>query len=210
MLYEAQVAGLADRNPFKPALNPILKMVRDRSQLSVFEKRKALAEAFAERGIAIELFNGGGSGSLNYSARESWLTEVTVGSAFYGPHYFDYFSNVHFEPSCFFALQAVRASDSGMMTCFGGGFNASGEAGPDRAPRPYLPEGLELITNEGCGEVQTPVKGVKPGEVILGEPIIFRHAKAGELMTHFNDVYLLSEGKIVGSEKTYRGLGLGI
>ena len=34
---------------------------------------------------------------------------------------------MHFEPACFFALQATRSSDEGYVTCQGGGYVASGE-----------------------------------------------------------------------------------
>jgi D-serine deaminase-like pyridoxal phosphate-dependent protein len=41
-----------------------------------------------------------------------------------------------------------------------------------------------------------------------GDPVLFRHAKAGELAERFNE-YLLVEGdRIVSRAATYRGLGL--
>ena len=44
-----------------------------------------------------------------------------------------------------------------MATLLGGGYHASGAAGKDRLPAPYLPRGLRLDPLEGAGEVQTPV-----------------------------------------------------
>lgn len=207
MAYEAQVAGLPDRNPFKPLLNPLAALVRRLSARDIARRRRQFAQAFAKRGLALEVFNGGGTGSLTYASSEAVLTEVSAGSALFSPHLFDYYSNTRFEPAAFFALQVVRASDPGLATCQGGGYIASGEPGLDRLPRPWLPEGLELIAAEGCGEVQTPLRarGEAPA---VGAPVFFRHAKAGELMERFREVLLVEGDAVVGRAPTYRGLGL--
>lgn len=208
MGYEAQVAGLGDRNPFKPFLNPIFSWVRKLSVKRMFRLRKKISEVLQREGIEIGLFNGGGTGSVTYCVDEPWLTEVTVGSGFFCSHLFDYYSNLNLEPSCFFALQVVRSSDPGFFTCQGGGYVASGEPGWDKVPRPDLPQGLTLVPTEGCGEVQTPLKVTSAQESVqLGDPVIFRHAKAGELAERFNEYLLVSDGKVVDRVKTYRGLG---
>lgn len=208
MAYEAQVAGLGDRNPFKPLLNPIAGWVRRSSARAVARRREALATPFVERKLPITLYNGGGTGSLSFCASETHLTEATAGSGFYCPHLFDYYSNLELEPAAYFALQVVRASDAGYVTAQGGGYIASGESGPDRAPRPWWPAGLSLIGTEGCGEVQTPLRVPESVSLRPGDFVIFRHAKAGELMERFNEVLLISGGQVAGREKTYRGLGL--
>lgn len=206
MCYEAQVAGLGDRNPFKPLLNPAFVLVRKLSMAGLRRKRQRMAEAFRASGFALEIFNGGGTGSINLAADEAALTELTAGSALYSPHLFDYYSNIAFEPSLFFALQTVRSSDPDYVTCQGGGYIASGEPGWDRVPVPHLPAGCKLVSAEGCGEVQTPIQ-LNGATVKLGDPILFRHAKAGELCERFNEVLLVSDGKISDRAKTYRGLG---
>lgn len=207
MGYEAQVAGLGDRNPFRPWMNPVFKMVRGRSVKAVARRRAELAEAVRGAGYTLDLFNGGGTGSLDTTAREPHLTELTVGSGLLCSHLFDYYSNVRFEPACFFALQVVRSSDPGFVTCLGGGYVASGEPGWDKVPVPHEPPGLRLVPAEGCGEVQTPLR-VPPGvELRIGEPVLFRHAKAGELAERFDRYTLVSGGEIVERVPTYRGLG---
>ena len=207
MGYEAQVAGLGDRNPFKRWLNPAAWLVRRFSRTMIARRRAQIPAALAAAGVASPIFNGGGSGSLDYATAEGALTEVTAGSGFFGPHLFDYYSNISFEPAAFFALQAVRASDPGYVTCLGGGYIASGEPGWDRVPRPWLPEGAALISSEGAGEVQTPLRLARATDVAIGDPVLFRHAKAGELAERFNECLLVQGGKIVGTAKTYRGLG---
>ena len=208
MGYEAQVAALGDRNPFRSRLlRPVIRWIRSRSMRHIARLRQELATAMAQREYRLELFNGGGTGSANLSAKESHLTELTVGSGFLCPHLFDYYSNVQPEPACFFALQVTRSSDPGFVTCAGGGYTASGEAGADKVPIPCLPAGLRLIPTEGCGEVQTPLR-VPPGVTLQpGDPVLFRHAKAGELAERFREYLLVAGGRIVARAPTYRGLG---
>jgi D-serine deaminase-like pyridoxal phosphate-dependent protein len=209
MAYESFVAGVGDRNPFRRALNPLVGALRGLARGTVAEARKRARERLEANGLECEVFNGGGAASLASASREPWLTEVTAGSAFLCPHLSDYFSDASFEPACYFALQAVRRPSPGLVTCAGGGYVASGWAGADRLPRPWLPEGASLVSDEGCGEVQTPVRLPRPEAVPLGGPVFFRHAKAGELAEHFEEYLLVSGGRVVGSAKTYRGLGRG-
>ncbi len=213
MGYEAQVAGLGDRNPFQKALNPVARFIRRRSMRAVARLRQQLAEKIYAAGYELELFNGGGTGSVNLAVAEPWLTELTVGSGFLCSHLFDYYSNIRLEPACFFALQRTRSSDEQFITCAGGGFIASGSPGWDKVPRPYLPAGLKLVSTEGCGEVQTPLELTGAGSetdgrrLQPGDPVLFRHAKAGELAEHFREYLLVAGGKIIDRVPTYRGLG---
>ncbi len=207
MGYEAQVAGLGDRNPFKPLMNPVYRWVRSRSVREVARRRAELAAAFEAAGLSLELFNGGGTGSLDSTPAEAHLTEVTMGSGLLCSHLFDYYSGVRFEPACFFALRVSRSSDPGFVTCLGGGYVASGEPGWDKVPLPHSPPGLKLLGAEGCGEVQTPLK-VPPGvELGPGDVVLFRHAKAGELAERFDRYVLVSRSEIVDRVPTYRGSG---
>lgn len=205
MAYEAQVAGLPDRNPFKKILTPVLSFVRSFSAKRAAKIRKDLRAKLEADGFTIETFNGGGTGSLSFNVNESdVLTEVTAGSGLYCPHLFDYYSNFSMKPACFFALPTVRQPSANWLTCLGGGFIASGEPGWDRVPRP-VNRNIALSNFEACGEVQTPVR--VGSAVQLGEAILFRHAKAGELLERFNDVHLVRGNEIQETVKSYRGLG---
>jgi D-serine deaminase-like pyridoxal phosphate-dependent protein len=198
--YEAQIAGMTDDNPLKR----LLKLM---SRGQVEHRRAELARVMAAEGIGLDLFNGGGSGSASWAAGEPALSEITVGSGFLASHLFDHYRDLHVEPAAYFALQVVRRPRDGMVTCLGGGLGASGEAGPDRLPLPCLPVGLKLLPLEGAGEVQTPLR--VPGDVKLaiGDPVFFRHAKAGELAEHFNEYLLIRGERIESRAPTYRGLG---
>lgn len=209
MAYEAHVAGVGDKNPFKKALNPLLKILRQWSAKKVALKRRELLKAMRSELPEDFIFNGGGTGSLSFNVGENQvLTEVTAGSGFYCPLLFDYYSNFKLQPSAFFALQVVRQPEDHWYTCLGGGYVASGEPGWDRVPQVYDDrQAVELSSFEATGEVQTPVQ-LKSGVLQLGQNLVFRHAKAGELMERFNEVILIdSETTDFKVVKTYRGYG---
>jgi len=209
MGYEAQVAGLGEESPFAPLLNPAKKLIKQQSVKDVAEKRRAVAALLAERGIRLEFFNGGGTGSIRTTSLEDAVTEVTAGSGFLQSHLFDYYAANENRPAFCFALQVTRSSQPDHVTCQSGGFIASGPTEADKAPVPFLPPGLKPTRAEGFGEVQTPLL-VPPdlrGTLRPGDPVFFRPAKAGEIAERFNE-YLLKQGnRIVGRAKTYRGLG---
>ncbi len=207
MGYEAQIAGLQDANPFAPLLNPAKKLIRRRSRPHVVRTRAAIAEGLAARGLSCEVFNGGGTGSVHWSTAEDCLTEVTAGSGFLDSHLFDYYSDLEFDAAAMFALQVVRVPGPGFVTCHGGGYVASGEPGLDKHPIPWLPPGLKLVGMEATGEVQTPLIVPKGVTLDVGDPVFFRHAKAGELAEHFPEYLLVRGDTIERRVPTYRGEG---
>ena len=207
MGYEAQIAGVGESNPFSPLLNPARKLIKKLSRPAVAQMRQRVAELLCQHGFSVEVFNGGGTGSVAFASAEPALTEVTAGSGFLCSHLFDYYSHLTLKPAIFFALQVVRSSDPGFVTCHGGGYIASGQAGADRLPVPYLPPGLKLTALEGAGEVQTPLRVPKGVTLRPGDPVFFRHAKAGELAEHFHEYLIVRGTQIVTKAPTYRGMG---
>ena len=169
--------------------------------------RAAIVAALTSRGLGPLIVNGGGTGSVDANAREPALTEIAVGSGFLASHLFDDYRGLSLRPAAFFALQVVRKPAPGIVTCHGGGLIASGAAGRDRLPLPALPEGLSLLDLEGAGEVQTPLHVPRSVELRIGDPVFFRHAKAGELAEHVNEYILVRGDVIAGRVPTYRGLG---
>jgi len=155
----------------------------------------------------LSLVNGGGTGSLHTTSAEPAVTELTAGSGFYAPTLFDRYSAFSLRPAAMFALPVVRRPGRLVATLLGGGYQASGAAGRDRLPEPYLPKGLSLDPLEGAGEVQTPVKGKAASKLALGDNVYLRHAKAGELLERFDTVFLMSGDAIVDEVPSYRGEG---
>ncbi len=209
--YEAQVAGLGDDSPFdRPWTRAAKGLLRRASMRELGERRPRMVEALRSRGFDLAFVNGGGTGSLDVTTRETGVTEVSAGSGLFKPLLFDGYSSAFvrsLEPSCVFALEAVRRPAPGYVTCLGGGYVASGAAGPDKLPEPVLPRGLRLLSAEGAGEVQTPVFGEAADAIELGSPVVFRHAKAGEVMERFREVLLVERGHVVDRVPTYRGDG---
>lgn len=206
LAYEAQIAGMRDVTPGSRLLDPFRAMIKARSKPMVKERRRSVVEALQHDGFAIELVNGGGTGSIAFTSEDMSVTEVTAGSGFLCPHLFDGYHGLTLTPASFFALPVSRVSDAGFVTCAGGGYPASGEAGADRLPTVHLPKGMKPVDLEGFGEVQTPLH---QGDVALkiGDPVFCRHAKAGELAERFAEYLLYEDGEIVAREPSYRGMG---
>lgn len=204
--YEAQIAGLPDQNPAKNVVvNAFIRLLKRRSSREVLERRGAVVDRLEDAGYDLAFVNGGGTGSLELTKRDDAVTEVTAGSAFYSPALFDYYDAFQHEPAAGYAIEVVRRPAPGIYTCRGGGYPASGPTEEDKSPVPYLPAGARLLDAEGAGEVQTPVR--YDGTLDLGDPVVMRHAKAGELCERFQTLTLLSEGRVVGETATYRGEG---
>ncbi len=139
----------------------------------------------------LEFVNGGGTGSLAATSADPAVTEVTAGSGLYGPTLFDATGPGGPRPAAFFACPVVRRPAPGIATVLGGGWIASGPAEPSRLPMPWLPAGLKLLGTEGAGEVQTPLVGAVADALRIGDRVWFRHAKAGELCEHVNELHLV-------------------
>jgi D-serine deaminase-like pyridoxal phosphate-dependent protein len=201
MGYEAHIAGLGDRPPGQRLRAKAIERLQKASAGEIAERRAAIVEALAP----LDFVNGGGTGSLHTTTREDVVTEITAGSGFYAPTLFDHYSAFSLTPAAMFALPVVRKPSRKIATVLGGGYIASGPADKTRLPTPYLPEGLKLDGNEGAGEVQTPVIGSP--DLVIGDRVYFRHAKAGELCERFNTLLLVEGDQVVDEVPTYRGEG---
>nr|BBH93246.1 amino acid aldolase [Thermogemmatispora argillosa] len=207
MGYEAQIAGVGDRYPGQLLKNALVTWLKRRSLSEIAARRAALVALIREYAPQVRFVNGGGTGSVHTTRLEECVSEITVGSAFYGPALFDHYRDFRYQPAAGFAIEIVRRPHPQIYTCLGGGYVASGAAGADKLPQPYLPQGAQLIATEGAGEVQTPIRYRGPIALSLGDPIFLRHAKAGELCERFSHLLLVSNGSIVDKVTTYRGDG---
>lgn len=207
MGYEAQIAGVGDAYPGQGPKNALVRLLKARSLQRVTRRREEAIQTIEELGLQIRFVNGGGTGSLHTTSRDKRVTEVTVGSGFYAPGLFDYYRDFRYLPAAGFVLEITRQPDPDVFTCTGGGYIASGSAGRDKLPHPYLPKGVQLINLEGAGEVQTPIHYSGPVPLKLGDPILFRHSKAGELCERFQHLYRISGDGIIDKVPTYRGNG---
>lgn len=207
MAYEAQVAGMRDDNPGSRYLDPMRRFIRERSKPLASQRRRAVVDALRSSGVRIEVVNGGGTGSIDSTTADGTVTEVTAGSGFLAPHLFDGYRGLALTPAAFFLLPIVRFPDPEWVTCAGGGYLASGPAAADRAPIVHAPAGLTASATEGYGEVQTPLRrGAGAPLLHLGDPVVCRHAKAGELFERFAEVYCIRGDQVISREATYRGL----
>jgi D-serine deaminase-like pyridoxal phosphate-dependent protein len=206
MGYEGHIAGVGDRPLGKPLQGRVIRRMQQASADEIAERRAAVVAAVGEV-APVALVNGGGTGSLERTAAEEAVPEVTAGSGFYAPTLFDRYSAFVQQPAAMFALPVVRRPGKDTVTLLGGGYAASGPAGKDRLPEPYLPAGLSLDGFEGAGEVQTPVRGKAARALRIGDNVYLRHAKAGELCERFDTLHLLQAGGVLDEVPTYRGEG---
>ncbi|MEU4380657.1 alanine racemase [Micromonospora echinofusca] len=206
MAYEAQIAGLGDAPPGRAVLGSAIRLAQRGSYRELLARRGAAVAAVREH-ADLEFVNGGGTGSVAATSADPAVTEVTAGSGLYGPTLFDAYRAWRPTPAAAFACAVVRRPGPGLATVLGGGWIASGPAEDSRLPRPWLPEGLKLIGTEGAGEVQTPLAGSAAGALRVGDRVWFRHAKAGELCEHVNELHLVDGDTVVATVPTYRGEG---
>jgi D-serine deaminase-like pyridoxal phosphate-dependent protein len=206
MAYEAQIAGVGDNPPGRPAYARAIRAMQRRSAAELAARRAAIVAAVREV-TPIEFVNGGGTGSIAATATEPAVTEIGAGSGLYQPTLFDAYRSFSGRPAALFALPVVRRPGPGVVTVLGGGYLASGSATASRLPLPYLPSGLRLDGNEGAGEVQTPLLGVAADGLVIGDRVWFRHAKAGELCERFSELHLVDRSAVTATVPTYRGEG---
>jgi D-serine deaminase-like pyridoxal phosphate-dependent protein len=206
MGYEAHIAGVGDHPLGKRLQGPLIRLMKRRSAAELADRRAEIVAAVREL-APVSIVNGGGTGSIHTTGRETVITEITAGSGLFAPTLFDRYADFSLTPAAMFAMPVVRRPSGGVATLLGGGYHASGAAGPDRLPAPYLPRGLQLDRLEGAGEVQTPVIGAAAASLRVGDRVYLRHAKAGELCERFNGLYLVRGREVVDELPTYRGEG---
>ncbi|MGO3886973.1 MAG: amino acid deaminase/aldolase [Mycetocola sp.] len=208
MAYESQIAGVADGVPGRGAAagNLVRRWMKRRSGTELRERRARIVDAVS-RVRPLEFVNGGGTGSLEWTATDPSVTEIGAGSGLLAGHYFDGFEQFTSAPASGFGLRVARQPEPNMVTVSGGGWTASGPPGRDRLPAPVWPEGLSFVPREMAGEVQTPLRGEAARQMNLGDRVWFRHAKSGELAEHVTEFHVVDDGAVVASVPTYRGEG---
>ncbi|PJI94629.1 amino acid deaminase/aldolase [Luteimicrobium subarcticum] len=221
MAYEAQIAGLANATAGARARSAVIRRLQ---AVSATELRGRRGEAVAAvREVAdLAFVNAGGTGSLESSAADASVTELTAGSGLFGPHLFDNYAHFTPAPAVAFTLPVVRQPAPGVATLLGGGWVASGPPGPDRLPQVAWPTGTRYVGTEGAGEVQTPLRGAP--QLRVGDRAWMRHTKSGEVCEHVDTLVVLdADGgdapasggdgvghdrlRVVGDVPTYRGHG---
>ncbi|MFE0422946.1 amino acid deaminase/aldolase [Streptomyces sp. NPDC058953] len=207
MAYEGHVAGVGDAVEGYPVVSRGVRLMQRTARRQLVALRAEAVRAVRAVVPDLEFVNGGGTGSVQHTAAEDAVTEIAAGSGLYVPRLFDHYTAFSGRPAALFALPVVRRPGVGVVTVLGGGYPASGPAGRDRLPEPYLPPGLRYDRQEAAGEVQTPLLGSPADDLLIGDRVWFRHAKAGELCERFDVLHLVEGDRVVGSVPTYRGEG---
>ena len=204
MMYEAQIAGQPDA---VGAGDIPIHWMKRRSGEELIERRASVTRRLREI-TDLEFVNGGGTGSLELTASDQSVTEVTAGSGLFAGHLFDGYRTFTPAPAAAFALDVVRKPAADIVTVHGGGWIASGPPSASRQPQPVWPPGLRTLAREGAGEVQTPLRGPAARELAVGDRVWFRHAKSGEFAERVNEVQLVDSDRVVTAAASYRGEGM--
>jgi D-serine deaminase-like pyridoxal phosphate-dependent protein len=197
MFYDAQIAGMPDSST-------AVRLVKKRSASELLDRRSKVVAAVREH-ADLRIVNAGGTGSLEVTGSDPVITELTAGSGLFSPGLFDGYDAFDSHPAAYFALDVVRKPADDVATLFSGGYIASGAVQKNRLPKPTWPKGLALLGAEGAGEVQTPVKGRAARDLQLGDRVLLRHAKAGEMCERFDTVTIVAADGGVETVPTYRG-----
>ncbi|WP_327577103.1 amino acid deaminase/aldolase [Streptomyces sp. NBC_00145] len=207
MAYEGHVAGVGDAVAGRPVRSRAIRLMQAAARKELAVRRAEVVRAVRTVAPDLEFVNGGGTGSVQHTAAERAVTEIAAGSGLYVPRLFDNYTSFTGRPAALFAQPVVRRPGVGVVTVLGGGYPASGAPGADRLPVPYLPEGLRYDPQEGPGEVQTPLLGAPADDLLIGDKVWFRHAKAGELCERFDVLRLVEGDTVTATAPTYRGEG---
>jgi D-serine deaminase-like pyridoxal phosphate-dependent protein len=199
MFYDAQIAGLPDSSR-------AVRLVKRRSAAELLERRGAVVRAVGEH-ADLQIVNAGGTGSLEVTGEDPAITELTAGSGLFSPVLFDGYDAFESRPAAYFVLSVVRKPAKDIATLFAGGYIASGPTNKNRQPLPTWPSGLSPIGTEGAGEVQSPVKGRAARDLSIGDRVVMRYAKAGEMCERFDSVAVVDASGSVDVVPTYRGEG---
>ena len=158
MGYEGHIAGVGD-SPRERVRAEVIRRMRKSSITDIRERRAAIVEAVSK--VAPLVFvNGGGTGSLELTAAEDAVTELTAGSGFYAPTLFDHYSSFNLRPAAMFALPVVRRPAPGWVTLLGGGYLASGPADDYRLPHAAPSDRARARLDGGCR--RGPDTGARP------------------------------------------------
>ncbi|MER5874154.1 amino acid deaminase/aldolase [Streptomyces sp. NPDC002044] len=207
MGYEGHIAGVGDALAGRPLRSRAVRLMQGAARKELAARRAETVRAVRAVVPDLEFVNGGGTGSVQQTAAEDAVTEIAAGSGLYVPRLFDNYTSFRGRPAALFAQPVVRRPGVGVVTVLGGGYPASGAAGQDRLPVPYLPQGLRYDPQEGAGEVQTPLLGSPADDLLIGDRVWFRHAKAGELCERFEALHLIEGDRVTATAPTYRGEG---
>ncbi|MFD3804198.1 amino acid deaminase/aldolase [Streptomyces sp. NPDC058611] len=207
MGYEGHVAGVGDALAGRPLRSRAVRLMQSAARRELAARRAETVRAVRAVVPDLEFVNGGGTGSVQQTAAEEAVTEIAAGSGLYVPRLFDNYTSFRGRPAALYAQPVVRRPGVGVVTVLGGGYPASGAAGADRLPVPYLPQGLRYDPQEGAGEVQTPLLGSPADDLLIGDRVWFRHAKAGELCERFDTLHLIGGDRVTATAPTYRGEG---
>ena len=156
----------------------------------------------------LEFVNGGGTGSVQHTAAEDAITEIAAGSGSTCRGCSTTTRRFHGRPAALFAQPVVRRPGVGRGDGARRRLSGVGRAGPGPAAGAVpAARGCATTRRRAPGEVQTPLLGPAADDLLIGDQVWFRHAKAGELCERFAELHLIEGDRVTATVPTYRGEG---
>ena len=208
MAYEAQIAGVGDPPPGRP-----LRGRADPGDAAVSRPRaapgaRAAVVAAVRRHADLEFVNGGGTGSVAATARGPGGHRGRRRLGALRPDAVRRTTGARRpRPAAFFALPVVRAPGAAASRpCSAAAGSRPARPAADRLPSPYLRPGSAAGARRGRRRGADAAARPGAGTLRPGDRVWFRHAKAGELCEHVNELQLV-DGESAVPTPTYRGEG---
>src|SRR5262249_57104966 len=92
----------------QPARGAAMRLLKRLSVTVVARRRAAAVLALARHGAHLRFVNGGGTGSLETTAREAVVTELAAGSCVFAAGLFDHYLAFRHIPAACFAIEMLR------------------------------------------------------------------------------------------------------
>ena len=193
MAYEGQIAGVGDRPPGRRLRGAAIRFMQRRSAAELAERRGARSSPRSREFAELEIVNGGGTGSLELTAAEEAVTEVTAGSGFYAPALFDHYSRFTPHPR-----RRLRAADraqarrrrSRPRSAAATSPPAAGDAGAAAGPLAAAGPAARRRGGRRRG-ADAAARRRRRRACAIGDRVYLRHAKAGELCERFDALHLV-------------------
>ena len=199
MFYDAQIAGLPDSSP-------AVRLVKKRSAAELLERRSKVVAAVREH-ADLRIVNAGGTGSLDVTGADPVITELTAGSGLFSPGLFDELRRVRVAPGRLLRARRRPQADRRRRHAVLRRLHRVRPGAEEPAAQARLAGGALPARRRGCRGGADAGQGSAARDLRLGDRVLLRHAKAGELCERFDTVTIVAADGSVETVPTYRGEG---
>ncbi len=119
MAYEGHIAGVGDSVAGHPLRSRAVRLMQATARRELAQRRAEVVRELRAVAPGLQFVNGGGTGSVQFTAAEDCVTEIGAGSGLYVPRLFDNYTSFSGRPAALFAHPVVRRPGVGVVTVLG-------------------------------------------------------------------------------------------